>query len=115
MACGKKKTAENVHRARNLVTRPEITETMSQLEERYRSWKKDTAYLKDIGAYDFRDQTMASILMDFVPDVHKEISMKHETAGEKGQQFEYHTAHDGEDHPEGEGQSREWEGQEKVR
>ena len=37
MAYGKKKTAENVHR--NRVTRPEIAETMGQLEERYRSWK----------------------------------------------------------------------------
>ena len=84
MPCGKKKTAENVHRARNRVTRPEIAETMGQLEERYRSWKKDTAYLKDIGAYDFKDQTMVSILMDFVPDeVHKEISMMHETAGKE--------------------------------
>ena len=42
------------------------------------------AYLKDIGAYDFKDQTMVSILMDFLPDeVHKQISMKHETAGKK--------------------------------
>ena len=57
---------------------------MGQLEERYRSWKKDIAYLKDIGPYDFKDQTVVSILMDFVPDeVHKEISMKHETAGKK--------------------------------
>ena len=58
MAYGKKKTAENVHRARNRVTRPEIAETMGQLEERYRSWKKDTAYMKDIGACDFKDQRM---------------------------------------------------------
>ena len=84
MAYGKKKTAENVHRGRNRVTRPEIAETMGQLEERYRSWKKDIAYLKDICAYDFKDQTMVSILMDFVPDeVQKEISMKHETGGKK--------------------------------
>ena len=84
MAYGRKKTAENIHRARNRVTRPEIAETMGQLEERYRSWKKDIAYLKEIGAYDFQDQTMISILMDFVPDeVHKEISMKHDTVGKK--------------------------------
>ena len=84
MACGGMKTAENVHRARNRVTRPEIAEATGQLEERYRSWKKDNAYLKDIGAYGFKDQTMVSILMDFVPDeVHKEISMKHETACKK--------------------------------
>ena len=84
MAYGKKKTAENIHRARNRVTRPEIAENMTQLEERYRSWKKDIAYLKEIGAYDFKDQTMISILMDFVPDeVHKEISMKHDTVGRK--------------------------------
>ena len=37
MAYGKKKTAENVHHARNRVTRPEIAETLGQLEERYRS------------------------------------------------------------------------------
>ena len=58
------------------VTRPEIAETMGQLEERYRSWKKDTAYLKDIGPYDVKDQTMVSILMDFVPDeLHREINL----------------------------------------
>ena len=62
MAYGKKKTAQNVHRARNRVTRPEIAENMGQLEERYRRWKKDIAYLKDIGANDFKDQTMFSIL-----------------------------------------------------
>ena len=84
IAYGTKKTAENVHRARNRVTRPEMAEAMDQLEERNRSWKKDTAYLKDIGAFDFKDQTIVSILMDFGPDeVHKEISMKHETACKK--------------------------------
>ena len=36
MAHGKKKTAENVDRAQNRVTRPEIAETMGQLEERFR-------------------------------------------------------------------------------
>ena len=66
------------------MTRPEIAETVSQLEQRYRSWKKDIAYLKDIGACDFKDQRMVSILMDFVPDeAHEEMSMKHETAGKK--------------------------------
>ena len=76
MAYGKKKTAENVHRARNRVTGPEIAETIANL-------KNDTEAGK-IGAYDFKKQKMVSILMDFVPDeVHKEISMKHETAGKK--------------------------------
>ena len=55
MVYGKKKTAQNAHRARNRVARPEIAETMGQLEERYRSWKKDFAYLKD-RSYDFKDQ-----------------------------------------------------------
>ena len=74
MAYGKKNAAENVHRARNRVTRSQMAETMGQLEERYRSWKKDTAFLKDIGAYACKEQTMVSILMDVVPDeVHKEI------------------------------------------
>ena len=53
-AMAKKETTENVHRARNRVIRPEIAESMGQLEERYRSWTKDIAYLKDIGAYDFK-------------------------------------------------------------
>ena len=69
--CGRRwrtarKTAENVHRARNRVTRPEIAKSMGQLEERYRSWKKNIAYLKDIGAFDFKDQTTVAILMDFL-------------------------------------------------
>ena len=33
---GKKKTAENLQRARNRVTRPEITENMQRLEDRYK-------------------------------------------------------------------------------
>ena len=39
---GKKKTAENVHRARNRVSRPEIAETMDDMEEKYNKWKKDS-------------------------------------------------------------------------
>ena len=66
------------------------------------------AYLKDIGADDFKNQKMVSILMDFVPDeVHKEISMKHETTGKKASSLKTIQLTDGEDHPEGEGQSRE--------
>ena len=81
---GKKKTAENVHRARNRVTRPDIAESMPQLEEKYKRWKKDIAYLKEIDAYDLRDNTMISILLDFMPDeVHKELTNKHETTGPK--------------------------------
>ena len=81
---GKKKTSENVHRATNRVTRPVIAETMQQLEEKYKKWKKDIAYLKDINAYEFKETSMISILMDFIPDeAHKEISMKHETVGRK--------------------------------
>ena len=74
MAYGKKRTSEKVHPGWNRVTRPEISETVGQLEERYRSWKKDTVYLKNTGTYDFKDQTMVSILMDFVPDeVHRDL------------------------------------------
>ena len=53
---GKKKTAENVHRARNRVTRPDIAESLPQLEEKYKRWKKDIAYLKEIDAYDLSGQ-----------------------------------------------------------
>ncbi len=83
-AYGKKKTAENVHRARNRVTRPEIAETMDDLEEKYKKWKKDVAYLKDIDAYDFGEAGMVSILLDMIPDeVHKEITVKHKTTGKR--------------------------------
>ena len=78
---GKKKTAENIHRARNRVSRPAIAETMDELEEKFKKWKKDIAYLK-VDAYDYRDNGMISILLDFVPDeVHKEITMKYATVG----------------------------------
>ena len=84
MMHGRKKTAENVHRARNRVTRPDIAENLVQLEEKYRNWKKDIAYLKNIDAYDFKDATMISILLDFIPDsVHNEINLKHETVGKR--------------------------------
>ena len=51
---GKKKTAENARRTRNSVTRPEVTGNLASLEVRYKKWKKDLMYLKDIGAYDSR-------------------------------------------------------------
>ena len=52
------------------------------MEEKFKKWKKDIAYLKDIDAYDYRDNGMISILLDFVPDeVDKEISMKYATVG----------------------------------
>ena len=79
---GKKKTAENIHRARNRVSRSAIVENMDELEEKFKKWKKDIAYLKDIDAYDYGDNGMISILLDFVPDeVDKEISMKYATVG----------------------------------
>ena len=79
---GKKKTAENVHRARNRVARPEVAGSLSSLETKYRKWKKDLAYLKDIGADDFTETTLVSILVDFLPDeVNKEVNMKVETVG----------------------------------
>ena len=82
---GKKKTAQNTHRARNRVSRPAIAENMDELEEKFKKWKKDIAYLKDIDAYDYRDNGMISILLDFVPDeVHKEITMKYATVGSNG-------------------------------
>ena len=81
-AQGRKKTAENVHRARNRVTRPEIAETMGTLEEKFKKLRKDIAYLKDIDAYDIGDASMVSILMDLLPDeAQKEISMKFKTTG----------------------------------
>ena len=68
--------------ARNRVSRPAIAENMDELEEKFKKWKKDIAYLKDIDAYDYRDNGMISILLDFVPDeVHKEITMKYATVG----------------------------------
>ena len=78
---GKKKT-QKIFRARNRVSRPAIAENMDELEEKFKKWKKDIAYLKDIDAYDYRDNGMISILLDFVPDeVHKEITMKYATVG----------------------------------
>ena len=47
---GRRKTAENIHRARNRVTRPEIAVKIEELEDKYRKWKKDIAYLKNIDA-----------------------------------------------------------------
>ena len=45
---------------------------------------KKISYLKDIGAYDFNDKTMISILMDFIPDeLHKEVSMKYDITSKK--------------------------------
>ena len=85
MAFGKKKTAENVHRARNRVTRPEVAETMHGSTGRtIPKLEKGHCLLEGHRAHDFKDQTMVSILMDFVPDeIHKETSMNHETAGKK--------------------------------
>ena len=81
---GKKKTAESVHRARNRVSRPEIAESLEDMEARYKEWKKGIAYLKDIDAYDFGEASLISILLDFLPDeAHKEITSKHETTGHK--------------------------------
>ena len=60
MAYGKKKkTAESVHRARNWVTGPEVAETMGQLEERYRSWKKDILGCGVVRAGDHRSEYCA--------------------------------------------------------
>ena len=52
------------------------------MESNYRKWKKESAFLKDIGADDFTETTLASILVDFLPDeVNKEANMKVETVG----------------------------------
>ena len=73
---------QKIFRARNRVSRRSIAENMDELEEKFKKWKKDIAYLKDIDAYDYRDNGMISILLDFVPDeLHKEITMKYATAG----------------------------------
>ena len=62
--------------------RPAIEENMDELEEKFKKWKEDIAHLKDIDAYDYRDNGMISILLDFVPDeVRKEITMKYATVG----------------------------------
>ena len=64
------------------MTRPEIAENMPQLELKYKKWKKDIAYLKDIDAFELKEASLISILIDFVLDeVHKEVTMKHETVG----------------------------------
>ena len=85
---GKKKTAENVHRARNRVARPEVAGNLSSLETKYRKWKKDLAYLKDIGADDFTETTLVSILVDFLPDeVNEEVNMKVEAVGKNSVPF----------------------------
>ena len=39
-AQGKKKTAENVHWARNRVSKPEIAESLEDMEARCKQWKK---------------------------------------------------------------------------
>ena len=74
----------------------EIAETMCQLEERYRSWKQDIAYLTDIGGLWFQrpDDGLDRHGLRARWGAQKEISMKQETSGKKGQQFEDHTAHD---------------------
>ena len=81
-----KKTAQNIRRARNRVTRPEIGDNVGQLEDRYRSWKKDIGVLdKDLGTNDFEDQTMDGLdSQDFVPsEIHRAIPMKHDAVGKK--------------------------------
>ena len=83
-AQGKKKTAENVHKARNRVSWSEIGESIKDMEARYKQWKKDIAYWKDIDAFDFGEAGMLSILLDSFPDeAHQEITSKHETTGHK--------------------------------
>ena len=78
---GMKKIAENIHRARNRVSARRSPRTWTSWRSS-RSGRKDIAYLKDIDAYDCRDNGMISILFDFVPDeVHKEITMKYATVG----------------------------------
>ena len=52
------------------------------MKKKFKKWKKDIAYLEDIDAYDYRDNGMISILLDFVPDeVHQETTMKYATVG----------------------------------
>ena len=55
---------------------------MDELEDKFKKWKKDIAYLKDIDAYDYRDNGMISIFLEFVPgELHEEIPMKYATVG----------------------------------
>ena len=62
-------------------------------------WKKDIAYLKDIDAYDYRDNGMISILLVSVSEeVHKEIVMKCATAGSNAIDPSHRRARGREDH-----------------
>ena len=78
---GKKKIVVDAHRARNRVARPEVAGNITQLEVKYKKWKKDLMHLKDIGAYDFQETTLEP-LVDFLPDeVSREVNMKVDTVG----------------------------------
>ena len=81
-AQGRKKTAENVHRAMNRVTRQEIAESMNTLEDKFKKLRTCIAYPEEIDAYDFGDAGIVSILMDLFPDeAQREIIMKFKTIG----------------------------------
>ena len=57
---GKKKTAENAHRARNRVARPEVAGNITQLEVKYKRWKK--AVLALFRLYDLRESELAMLV-----------------------------------------------------
>ena len=61
--------------------------------------EKDIAYLKNNDAYDYRDNGMISILLDFVLDeVHKKITMKFRHNGAKRTRPSYSDAQSRENH-----------------
>ena len=64
---GKEEDCREIHRARTRLSRSAITENMDVLEGKFKKLKKDIASLKDIDAYEHRDNGIISILLDFVP------------------------------------------------
>lgn len=57
-------TAENVHRARNRVSKLQVTESTHDLEDKYNKWEdrwEDNADLNDIDAYGSEDLLRISI------------------------------------------------------
>ena len=89
-AQGNKKTSEKVHRARNRVL---------YIEARYKQWRKEIAYLKDIDAFDFVEAGIF-IFRDLVPDeAHKEITSKHSSTGHKSSTLKQEMNEVENDHP----------------
>ena len=64
------------------------------------AWGKHIAYLEEPDAYDSRNDTMTTVLLDFMPDeVHTELVNKHETTGAKASSFRSFSHRRGQNHP----------------